>query len=112
MDDLLLTFNAAACVLLAAVATWAVLSPRVRDGIVVKLGLILAVQGFAGLGAALAMGLPVIVWVRALALLHAGLLVVAAGVWWRFRQARGARRRASDWMDLEDARRGEPCSNC
>lgn len=106
MDDLLLVLNAMACALLATVSTWAVLSPRVRDGIVIKLGLILAVLGFVGLGAAMAMGLPLVAWVRALALLHAGLLVAAAGVWWRFRQARGRRRRASDWMDLEEAQRG------
>ena len=33
MDDMLLVWNAMACVLLATLATWAVLSPRVRHAV-------------------------------------------------------------------------------
>lgn len=102
MDNLLLVLNIAACVLLASLCTWAVLSPRVRDGVLVKLGLILAVQGFAGLGVALAGGYPLLVIVRALGLLHVGLLVVVCGWWWRRVKAGNSQRRVSDWMDLSD----------
>lgn len=41
--------NAALCMLLALVACWAILHPRVDDGIIIKAGLISAVLGFYGI---------------------------------------------------------------
>ena len=42
MDELIDWLNVAACLVLALGCLWAVLSPRVRDGIVIKCGLGLA----------------------------------------------------------------------
>lgn len=102
MDNVLLALNVGACTLLAALSAWAVLSPRVRDGVVIKVGLIFAAQGFAGLGLALAVGHPFVIIVRALGLLHVGLLIVVCGWIWRMRREGNSQRRVSDWMDLPD----------
>ena len=106
MDKLLGVINVMACGALAAATAGAILSPRVRDGVVIKVGLIAVVLGFAGLGYALAVQAAIEIVERALALLHVGLLVAMAGWWLRSRRAPQPRRRKSDWMDLEDLQRG------
>lgn len=106
MDGYLTNFNAVACLLLALLAAWAVISPRVRDGVVIKLGLILLAMGAAGLAVALATGDPAYVVLRALVLHTVGLYLIAVGWLWRARRARAPCRRASDWVDLEDLQRG------
>lgn len=106
MDKLLGVLNVMACGALAAAAGWAIMSTRVRDGVVIKLGLIGVVVGFAALGYSLAVYAPVFIIERCLATLHGGLLVVVAGWWMRGRRAPAPKRRKSDWMDLEDLQRG------
>ena len=86
MNQALSLINLATSCILAALAAWAVMSPNVRDGIVVKAGLILLSTGhaiaaahlFGGIEAADLMGLN-----RARFVSNAGLLVVVLGYWWR-----------------------------
>ena len=106
MDRLLLIVNVAACLLLATAAAWAILSERVHDGVLIKLGLIGASLGFAAVGLLLAAGEGGQPLGRALGLLHAGLLLVAGGVLWRAWRCGHQLRRLSDWMDVEDVQRG------
>ena len=47
MDEVVTIFNATAAAALAVALGWAVLSHRVRDGVVIKLGLICMALGFA-----------------------------------------------------------------
>lgn len=101
MDAHLVNLNAAACLVLSLLAGWAVISPRVRDGILIKLGLILVAVGASGMGLALATGDPTYVVLRALGLHTAGLFVVALGVLWRARRPGAPKRRASDWVALD-----------
>lgn len=101
MDAYLINLNAAACLALSLLVGWAVISPRVRDGVLIKLGLILVAVGAAGMGLALATGDPIYVVLRALGLHTAGLFVVALGLLWRARRPGAPRRRASDWVALD-----------
>ncbi len=96
----LMNINAAASLVLALLAAAAVISPRVRDGVVVKLGLILLALGAAGLGLALVTGGPMDVALRALGLQTAGLFVIVGGVLLRALRPGPRRRRASDWIAL------------
>lgn len=126
MDRLMSVINLAACGLLSAAALWAVLSPRVQDGIIIKLGLGMLSLGFAAVGLALAGDRPLVAVERALAFVHLGLVVVAAGIGIRWRRA-GRVYRIDEWitpptvairrppdpapaggstLDLEDAQRG------
>lgn len=102
MDRIIDIGNLVACGLLAAGALWAVLSPRVQDGIVIKIGLGamslgFAALGFAALGAALADGRELQHVGRALGLVHLGLLVVAAGIGIRWKRA-GRVYRIDEWI--------------
>lgn len=126
----LLQFNILACSLLALAALAVALSPRVRDGVVIKSGLGLMSVGFLGVAMALASaeGFDWVVAIRGLSLVNGGLLLVAAGVAIRWRRA-GRVYRIDEWitpptvairrppdappaggstldLDLEDAQRG------
>ena len=113
MDDMIDLLNVVACMLLCLAALWAVLSPRVRDGIVIKLGLGLLALGFFGVGVTLAGDLQAWVLGRALGLVHLGLLIVAGGLAWRWRHGGGIYH-VDDWMsprpmiEAEDSARGAP----
>ncbi len=100
-DAYLIGMNAVACLLLTVIAGLAVVSPRVRDGVLVKLGMILISIGAFGLAVALATAAPDDVLLRALGLYTGGLLVVALGVVLRVRAPGARRRRASDWVALD-----------
>ena len=97
----LLKINAAASLALALLVALAVISPRVRDGIVVKAGLILLSLGAAGLGVTLSANGPMDLALRALGLQTVGLYVIVAGVLLRARSTGPRRRRASDWVALD-----------
>ena len=97
MDHIIAIGNLVACGLLAAGALWAVLSPRVQDGIVIKIGLGAMSLGFAALGAALGDGRELQHVGRALGLVHLGLLVVAAGIGIRWKRA-GRVYRIDEWI--------------
>lgn len=104
MDAYITPVNFMTCVLLAAVASYGVLSRRVHDGVVIKLGLILLSLGFGGHAWALWDGLDmtdVVAMARAQLLINAGGFVVGLG--WAIRTAGGKRprRRSTDWAELD-----------
>lgn len=100
LDSVLAVLNAFACLVLSAAASWAVLSPAVRDGVVVKAGLISVALGF------LACAVLIVDdrwWAlnRALALVHGGGVTVLLGYATRVRGGRRKRRRVTDWAALD-----------
>jgi hypothetical protein len=102
MDTLLHSFDASANALLAVLCGWAVLSHRINEGLVIKTGLIWMSVGFMAAAWALGDGLTcddMTTLGRSQALVHAGMLCVAAGLALRVRGGMLARsRRASDWI--------------
>ncbi|MGA0608817.1 hypothetical protein [Caldimonas sp. KR1-144] len=106
MDTLLALINAAACGLIAAVLLWAILSPRVHDGIVIKVGLIGLCAGFGSIALRMVDGLKaddLVGMARSILLINAGIAVVILG--YLLRRARAGhplRRVPSDWVDLHD----------
>lgn len=106
MDGLAAIVNALVSAALCAASGYAVVSPRVRDGILAKLGLVAISIGF-GVSAVVLMASPgcdgAATIGRAHMMVHVGLLIVAAAWWIRVKRHRRVLRRASDWMDLEDA---------
>ncbi len=86
MDAFTSAANAFAALLLACICAWAILSPRVRDGVVIKLGLILMAIGYLVTVAQLADGMDcsdLQGLARSELLTRVGLLIVAAGWLWR-----------------------------
>jgi hypothetical protein len=110
MDPNLALFNALGCGAIAAAMVWAVLSPRVHDGVVIKVGLILMALGFGGI--ALRMLDPssapanqlAEMLARSVFLINIGAAVALAGYRWRTRHKPRVRRRATDWGDLDSRR--------
>lgn len=92
-------FNASISGLLAAAATYAVMSPRVQCGMLAHIGLVLVSVGFFGL---CLMGINGPAYHSATASAHAmvyvGLLLCALGYLQRARR-RGHQRRVSDWIE-------------
>lgn len=88
MDQLIATANAFGSAGIAAAAAWAILSNRVRDGIIIKAGLILLALGcavsawhlFDGIDCSDLMALN-----RARLVTLCGMSVVAVGYWLRLR---------------------------
>lgn len=101
MDAVAVLNGVGACGLSGLIG-WAVLTPRVRDGVVVKAGLILMALGLMALGLQQLAGVTDAARMgRALLLLFAGMSVVAGGVLWRRAHAPRLSRRASDWHDFD-----------
>lgn len=99
MDEIVTAFNVVASAALCVAIAAAIMSDRVRDGIVVKIGLILLALGMAGTALVLANGLdPSDVWrlnnTRGVMLL--GALIVVGGVLWRVRRGE---RRSTDFIE-------------
>ena len=87
MDEILIRANCVTSAIISACAAWAVLSPQVRDGVVVKLGLIGMSMGHGMVAIHLMDGL------QAAELLHLnrarfvgnmGVLLILGGYWWRY----------------------------
>jgi hypothetical protein len=105
MDTLIHWVNLVVCAVLALALATAVLSPRVRDGIVMKLGLMSMSLGFAITAYRLWDG-----WDcsdlqaegRALAMIHIGVLLAALSYALRSRGGRLKLRRRTDWAELTD----------
>lgn len=99
-------FNTSAQFTLALVAGWAVMSPRVNDGIVIKIGLVGISIGFM---ASVLLSLEP-QGERALAMAHAcvhiGALICWVGYLWRkvYGKDRRYSKRMSDWVDERAAR--------
>lgn len=96
MDFLLIWLNAAACGLISTALLGAILSPRVHDGVVIKIGLICMVIGFSTLSLRLLEGIEALA--RPLMLVNAGIAVVIIGYLLRKVRARHPVRRVSDWF--------------
>lgn len=97
------TFNTTMALILSALSGWAVMSRRVKDGVIVKIALISLALGFLSLFF-LALD-PGGVEPRAFAhaLIYLGLLGLAVGYWLRCRACRrkwqAMPRRKADWVD-------------
>ena len=104
MDAALSLINAAACGLITLALVGAILSPRVHDGVIVKVGLIsmalgfgsIALRMFDGSVAGDAVGL-----VRSILLVNAGIAVAILGYLFRSKKARHPLLRTTDWATLE-----------
>lgn len=98
------TLNGLACAAMACVLGYAILHPRVHDGIVIKAGLILMVLGFLALAMRLLAGLQhdeSIGLSRSILLVNSGAFVVLAGYCVRRARAGEPRRRASDFIPFD-----------
>ena len=98
------TFNALVSLVLCVACAWAIMSPTVNDGIVIKIGLICLSVGFMGIFffhvSVPAGPHPLAV---AQALVHLGLLICLAGYVLRRKRHRGAScRRVSDWVQRRE----------
>lgn len=97
-------FNTFMSVLLASLAGWAIMSHRVRDGVIVKAGLICVALGFLGAALVSIDNGDHNSLASAYALVFVGLLICAVGYLLRSRRHRSrgisAQRRLSDWVDL------------
>lgn len=118
MDGFLALMTAIASGAIALVMLWAILNPRVRDGVLVKLGLIAVMLGSGAIALRMSDGAvnrwDVIGIQRSLLLIDAGLIAIVVGYALRRLHAHHPMRRRSDWVDLDDggrraggARRGE-----
>lgn len=103
MDYVISVFNAGACGLITVALLWAILSRHVRDGIVVKAGLILMSLGYAAIALRFAD-----MWVtdalrmdRAILLINVGTILVLVGYFLRSRGIRHGARRLTDWTDFD-----------
>ena len=102
MNYAISVFNAWACGFITVALLWAILSRHVRDGIIVKAGLILMSLGHGTIALRF-----FDMWVtdalrmdRAILLINAGLLLVLLGYFLRSRSRHGARR-LTDWTDFD-----------
>ena len=93
------TFNTTVTAVLSAAAGWAAMDSRFKCGLLALLGLVLVSFGFLGVflmglqGNADHAGLA-----AAHAMVHAGLILIAAGYLRQFRK-HGHKRRLSDWIE-------------
>ena len=105
MDMALSLINAFACGVISLALIGAVLSPRVHDGVVIKVGLISMALGFGSIALILFEGITsekVIVIERALLLINAGVTVVILGYLWRKAKLHHPVRRSTDFTNFGD----------
>ena len=109
MPITLLVIVATALLCLAG-ASVVILHPRIHEGLLIKLGLILLSVGAIGLAAHVThagdhIDADDLAMLRAMALCCTGLLVILAGLAWRIWRcpaARAAARQASGWAELDE----------
>lgn len=102
MELVLSWINAAACGLISMALVGAILSPRVHDGIVVKIDLISMSTGFGAIALRLLDGVgqdEIAGLERALLLVTSGISVVILGYIMRTFIARHPLRRVEDWIE-------------
>ena len=100
MDAAIALVNGAASGLIAIALILAVLSHRIHDGVVIKIGLICMVVGFGSIAMRMFDGLretDAVGFAKPIALINAGVVVVIIGYLWRKARAGRPMRRASDW---------------
>jgi predicted neutral ceramidase superfamily lipid hydrolase len=94
VDQFIALANAAGSAVIAALSTWAILSHRVRDGVLIKCGLILLAIGCAVSAWHLFDGIDgsdLLALNRARFVQLAGMLIVALGYWLHLRKGRTIR---------------------
>lgn len=103
-DIFIAIINAASSTIIAIGLVWCVLSKRVLDGVIIKIGLSSMALGFVvvslhtlDIGATDVQGLQ-----RALLLINSGIAVVIIGYLFRFRTTGHALRRVTDWASLDE----------
>lgn len=107
MNTLLQLINAGACGVIALSLIWAVLNPKVHDGVVIKAGLICMALGFGSIALLLFEGVTTegaISLERALMLINAGITIVILGYLRRKARVHHPVRRSTDWAQLMDTR--------
>jgi hypothetical protein len=106
MDVLVTWINAGASLVIALTLIVAILSKRVRDGIVIKIGLGSMALGFLVVAMHLMRiaGADVQGLQRALLLINSGTSVVIFGYLFRAHRAGHSLRRITDWAELDEAR--------
>lgn len=99
MDEFLSFLNAGACGLISLALIGAILSPRVHDGIVIKIGLICLAAGFGSMALRMLGGaMDMIGMQRAMLLINSGIAVVIIGYLLRKSKRPGCV--VTDWGDL------------
>lgn len=95
-------FNTFMSLILSVITGWAIMSQRVRDGVIVKSGLICVAIGFIGAALVSIDNGDHNSLATAHALVFVGLLICAVGYLLRTHRSRrrGTMRRVSDWVDL------------
>lgn len=101
--DALVLINALATLVIFTAVSWLVLSPAVRDGIVIKIGLVLVALSELGVAMLLVgdgwyLPRPLLL---CLAGIHVGAAVVALGYLLRQVRTRHPVRRSTDWATLD-----------
>lgn len=92
-------FNLLASLAMVVLCAWAIMDPKVKDGIVIKVGLMFIALAFVGF---FALGLEpsrTQVLDAAQGCLYVGLIICILGYLGRRRRNAQAIRRASDWVD-------------
>jgi len=102
MDILFLWLNAAACGLISVAIIGAVISPRVHDGVVIKVGLICMAVGFGAISLQLLECVEALT--RPLMLVNSGIAIVIVGYLMRKARARHPVRRTSDWFTIMEGK--------
>src|SRR6478752_5742456 len=105
MDLAISLINALACGLISIVLVGAVLSPAVKDGIIIKAGLGGMALGFFSLAMCLFDGLDRadgVRLVRAMVMVNFGIAVCIVGYLVRTWREQHPLRRGTDWVDLDE----------
>ena len=107
MDHFISVLNACVCFIFATVVTWAIVTPKVDDAVVIKSGLILADLGFVVLGWKFWGGIDDfeisgVLWGTLFT--NTGALVIVGGYVWRVSTRGNQMRRLTDWSSLQDTR--------
>lgn len=105
MDALLAMAGSSICWIFVVGLIYAIVTPKVDDRILVKIGLILAAAGFTVMGWKLWNGIDpweVVGVERAILMTNGGALIVVAGYLTRTRRRGHSMRRQTDWAALQD----------
>jgi hypothetical protein len=111
MDSVITLANVMCYIVMSAAATWACLSSRVHDRILMKLGLVVLAIGFAAHAYLAIEGVDTTAMGRAQLLSNGGLVLVVLSFLLRTRSTRRhgrPERRASDFVDLDVTRSEQP----
>lgn len=107
MDALFAMAGSSLCWLFVVGLIYAIVTPKVDDRIVVKIGMILAAAGFTVMGWKMWSGISpweVIGVERAILMTNGGALIVVVGYLTRTRRRGHSMRRQTDWAALQDTR--------